>query len=878
MINKFIYFFFLIFISILFQSNSYGNNQFNFDVTELEILENGNIIKGLKKGSIRTNDNIVITSDTFIYNKKKNIFTAIGNVKFKDFNRDVEIFSNKIIYNKDKEIIRTINNSKAIYNKNKIITADNFNYQNIENILNANGNVKVNDKVKNYTVEAENLTYYKNVEKIITKGKTISTIQSKYEISSANVVFFIEENNISSKDKTIIKDMNSQIFYLDEFNYSITDEILKGVEILVITKYNQPKSDKFYFLNGIIDLKKSKFFGKDAEINIHKTVFDNSDNDPRFKGVSVVADKNLIKVNKGLFTSCKKNDKCPPWSLKAEKIKHNKSKKQITYDNAVLNIYDFPVLYFPKFFHPDPTVNRQSGILKPVLNSSNILGDSITVPYFKIISQEKDLTITPTIFEDKMIMSQVEYRQKNEQSSLIADFGYVNNYKSSSDKKKKNLYHLFAGYDLDLSFKNYISSDLTMSIERIWNDTYLKTFSKFITETPRIKPQNFDKLQNKVKLFLDHEKYNLVSGIEAYETVKKTSNDRYQFILPYYNLDWRIEQEYFDGSFNFSSSGSNDLNNTNKLNTNIINDFEYSSSDLISNIGFKTNYFINLKNLNSIGKKSDKYKSSPQVELLSLFNVELSLPLIKNAYKYNNILTPKLSFRFNPSDMKDYSTSNNKINVNNIFANNRLGLSDTFESGRSITLGLDFKKERKNNLDEINNYFELKLATVFRDKKEKFIPKKSSLGEKNSDIFGSIKSQLTNNINLGYNFSVDNDYSSFEYNDINATFSLNNIVTKFSFIEENSEVGDTNVFTNSIMYNYDDQNYFTFKTRRNRKINLTEYYDLVYEYKNDCLTAGIKYNKTYYSDGDLKPSENLLFTITIVPLTSYEYKVDQIGN
>ena len=96
MINKFIYFFFLIFVSILLQSNSYANNQFNFDVTELEILENGNIIKGSKKGSIKTNDNIFITSNTFIYNKKKNIFTATGNVKFKDFNRNVEIFSNKI--------------------------------------------------------------------------------------------------------------------------------------------------------------------------------------------------------------------------------------------------------------------------------------------------------------------------------------------------------------------------------------------------------------------------------------------------------------------------------------------------------------------------------------------------------------------------------------------------------------------------------------------------------------------------------------------------------------------------------------------------------------------------------------------------------------
>ena len=152
------------------------------------------------------------------------------------------------------------------------------------------------------------------------------------------------------------------------------------------------------------------------------------------------------------------------------------------------------------------------------------------------------------------------------------------------------------------------------------------------------------------------------------------------------------------------------------------------------------------------------------------------------------------------------------------------------------------------------------------------------MGEKSSNLFGSVKSQITKNINLGYNFSIDNDYSTFEYNDLNATFYINNIVTKFSFIEENNEVGDTNVLTNSISYNYDENNYFSFKTRRNRKINLTEYYDLVYQYKNDCLTAGVKYNKTYYSDGDLKPTENLLFTITLIPLTSYEYKVDSIGD
>ena len=54
------------------------------------------------------------------------------------------------------------------------------------------------------------------------------------------------------------------------------------------------------------------------------------------------------------------------------------------------------------------------------------------------------------------------------------------------------------------------------------------------------------------------------------------------------------------------------------------------------------------------------------------------------------------------------------------------------------------------------------------------------------------------------------------------------------------------------------------------KINLTEYYNFSYEYKNDCLIAGVKYNKTFYQDNDLKPAENLFFTLTLIPLTTYE--------
>ena len=112
---------------------------------------------------------------------------------------------------------------------------------------------------------------------------------------------------------------------------------------------------------------------QENKIEADKKIFDNQNQDPRLIGVSSKGQDNKIIVNKGVFTSCDNNENCPPWAIYADKIIHDKDKKQLEYDNAVLKIYDFPVLYFPKFFHPDPSVKRQSGFLRPQLNESSIL-------------------------------------------------------------------------------------------------------------------------------------------------------------------------------------------------------------------------------------------------------------------------------------------------------------------------------------------------------------------------------------------------------------------------------------------------------------------------------------------------------------------------
>ena len=59
-----------------------------------------------------------------------------------------------------------------------------------------------------------------------------------------------------------------------------------------------------------------------------------------------------------------------------------------------------------------------------------------------------------------------------------------------------------------------------------------------------------------------------------------------------------------------------------------------------------------------------------------------------------------------------------------------------------------------------------------------------------------------------------------------------------------------------------------YTTRRNRKTDMTEFYNLIYEYKNDCLVAAIEYNKDYYEDRDIRPSEDIFFSLTITPFTT----------
>ena len=138
--NFFYKFLLILTLNVFFIYGAQAQDQFNFEITEIEILNKGNLYKGLKRGIIKTNDGVNIMADNFTYNKITNVVEAEGKVKVEDVINNYVIFSDKAIYKKNEEIIFTEGNSKLMIKIN--ITSDKIKYK-ITNVVEAKGKVRL---------------------------------------------------------------------------------------------------------------------------------------------------------------------------------------------------------------------------------------------------------------------------------------------------------------------------------------------------------------------------------------------------------------------------------------------------------------------------------------------------------------------------------------------------------------------------------------------------------------------------------------------------------------------------------------------------------------------------------------------------------------
>ena len=723
-------------------------------------------------------------------------------------------------------------------------------------------------------IKGEIIEYFKDRSLLIINRGKISTINKNFEINANIIEYKIDESNINFKDNVYLKDninnlviesnkinynLNNRkiisqdyseifdefdnIYKVDGFEYSIKDKVVKLNNLVAEDKYK----NSFLVDLSYLDLIKKELVAKDISMNFK--LIEDSENEPRLKGRSLVSNEKNTIVKKGTFTFCKKREKCPPWEMRADEIRHDKQKKTIYYKNASLKIYDKKIFYFPKFFHPDPTVKRQSGFLIPKFQDNSATGLSLNLPYFFAIAENRDITLTPRFFGNDKFLVQSEFREKNKNSFHIAD---LSQFISSGNNSKG---HLF--YNFDKDFENDIFDDveLNLKLEQVSDETYLKANK---IESPIINNQS--NLSNSLSLNMYREDLTINTNLDVYEDLTKNDSDKYEYV-PNFSFSKVINDNYA-----FNSQGYYKNYNTNITEKVLINNFEFQSNLKYFDNGVINEKKVLFKNVNTDANNSVNFKNKDTNSIIPSIQTNYTLPLNKESEKFNNILTPKFSLRLSIPHTKDIRSIDRKISYKNIYDFDRLGVEESSEGGISATYGYEYVKIDKSSLDQ---KIKFGFANNLRIEENKDLPVNGNLGKKVSDFVGIFEYKYNDNLKFNYDFSLKNNLMDKNYELFGFEYYLKNLSTKFEYLNENNTSLKNSYLKNETRYNFNDKNSFIFETSENKEKSFTEFYNLIYQYENDCLKAGIEYNKEYYSDQDLKPSENLLFKITILPFGGF---------
>lgn len=195
----------------------------------------------------------------------------------------------------------------------------------------------------------------------------------------------------------------------------------------------------------------------------------------------------LTQVDNATYTPCRPcaddPSRAPLWQVRAVTVKHDQEKRIVEFDNAWLDFSGIPVFYVPYLYQPDPTVKRKSGLLIPGFGQSSDLGFMVQIPYYVVLSDSQDMTLTPWFTTNEGPVLEAEYRQALQHGEI--DFSGSGTY----DSRNRAMGHVLgkARYDISEDWRAGLDA------QRATNRTYLRRygFNNSRTLTSRIYGENF---------------------------------------------------------------------------------------------------------------------------------------------------------------------------------------------------------------------------------------------------------------------------------------------------------------------------------------------------------------------------------------------------
>ena len=212
---------------------------------------------------------------------KKIVFLILINlfVTSNLLSEEINFEANSIeLIDKDNKIIARKN--VKIFNQNETIYANEMDYDKSKQIIKAKGDVRIENLDENIEILGDELTYFKEKEKIVLNNNVNINFQKSIFFNTNKIVYDKLNNQILVKSISNFKDKFGNKVSSKESKFLLRKKLLKIKSVKMIDELN----NEYYFDNALVDFKTNEIIADGIKIDFFKSSFGNIENDPRLRG------------------------------------------------------------------------------------------------------------------------------------------------------------------------------------------------------------------------------------------------------------------------------------------------------------------------------------------------------------------------------------------------------------------------------------------------------------------------------------------------------------------------------------------------------------------------------------------------------------------
>ncbi len=564
----------------------------------------------------------------------------------------------------------------------------------------------------------------------------------------------------------------------------------------------------------------------------------------------------VTELERAVYSPClpcrEDPERAPLWQVKALHVVHDKETQDIEYEDAWLEMFGIPVAYTPYLTHPDPTVERRSGLLAPSFGQSENLGTTLSVPYYYVISPHQDLTLTPTITTSEGPVLDVEHRRR-------FTFGEMKtNGSITRDSEGETRGHLFADgrFDLNDTWRT------GYRIRRTTDDTYLRTYGHELTSKPYLNSRAW------AEAFTPRS-YGLIEGFAFQNQYPGVDNGELPVVAPLLQYNYVGTPDARGGRWNVDAIAAA-LTRSDGEDSQRLSIRPYWSLPYNSPLGDVYTLTLGAYVAGAHASDVTNGTDTSSGHIVPEASLEWRFPLARTDGSISQVIEPIVMGVVSPTWDDDNFPNEDSLDIEfteeNLFTTNRYTGFDRLETGPRVSYGLKYDVYGAST-----GHFGALVGQSYRMESDDDIPDAAGFEDNFSDIVGRFVASPSDVFDLYYRFRLDKDNFEFRRNEVIAAAGVPALRTSINYTsidesasagedEDRSEVGIT--LSSAISQYWHVSTFLRRDLERDKLVNsgITGIYD------DECFTFALSYVNSGTSDRDLDAGQTIMARVVFKTL------------